>query len=66
MRSRVLTGLRNFVTDTDLHVLQASTSAMLSHLGSDPTGYTVLAQIIGQDMAQFQRRWETEMLKLRP
>jgi hypothetical protein len=38
--------------------------AMIGRLGSDPTGYTALAQIIGQDMAQFQRRWEAEMLRL--
>ena len=39
--------------------------AMTARLGSDPTGYAALVQVIGvEDMAQFQRRWEAEMLKL--
>jgi hypothetical protein len=38
--------------------------AMIGRLGSDPTGYAALAQIIGQDRARSQRRWGTSMLKL--
>jgi hypothetical protein len=38
---------------------------MTARLGSDPTGCTALVQVVGnQDMAQFQRRWEEEMLQL--
>jgi len=37
---------------------------MIGRLGSDPTDYAALVQIIGQNMAQFQRRWKTPMLKL--
>jgi hypothetical protein len=37
-------------------------SASLQH---DPTGYAALVQVLGdKDMAQFQHRWEEEMLKL--
>jgi hypothetical protein len=39
--------------------------ALLARLQSDPTGYAALAQVTGGgDLAEFQRRWETEMLKL--
>jgi len=27
-------------------------------------GYAALAHVVGKDMADFQRRWEAEMLKL--
>jgi hypothetical protein len=38
--------------------------AMSGRLQSDPTGYTALTQMLGDDLAQFQRRWEAEMLEL--
>jgi hypothetical protein len=39
--------------------------AMSASLQRDPTGYAALVQVLGdKDMAQFQHRWEEEMLKL--
>jgi hypothetical protein len=39
--------------------------ALVAGLKSDPTGYAALGQVLGEkDMAKFQRRWESDMLKL--
>ena len=39
--------------------------AMTARLGSDPTGYAALVQVVGEsDLTRFQGRWEAEMLKL--
>jgi hypothetical protein len=39
--------------------------ALREHLQSDPTGYTALVQVVGGgDLAEFQRRFEAQMLKL--
>jgi hypothetical protein len=39
--------------------------AMVAGLPTDPTGYAALVHVLGEkDMGAFQRRWESDMLKL--
>jgi hypothetical protein len=76
-----LTGSSFYAGDYDIHYAQARYllyalqqkglllayyRALVSHLKTDPTGYSALLQVLGEeDLARFQRRWEADMLTLR-